>query len=266
MSTVRVSTWDEFVYALRNNGNDDIILDADLNANGWTPSQINVVVNSVDGTGHSISNITYSDNSMNCFNADATCEFKNIKFVNVNVTSTGDYAFFHGRNHRFTFTNCQFQGRFFNFGYRSLTFNQCTFAFEDNLNYMFWSDSNVYCTECYVDFKTQNYNNDFIIASLQTSTMTDCYFKGSIKVNNANGCTSISMYNCVWNVDCYAKTTLTNFKPFYFEPTGISLVNETKLHDMVATAQNNVAYLSDSDISYPDGLTAIPATGFPLVV
>jgi hypothetical protein len=264
MSTVRVSTWDEFLAAVGNAG-DEIILDADLNANGWTPVEIGVSVHSIDGTGHSISNIAYNTN-MNCFYANHPCEFKNVKFLNVNVTSTADTAFFHGRNARFTFTNCQFQGRFYNFGYRSLTFNQCTFAFEDNLNYMFWSDSPIYCTECYIDFKTQNFNNDFIIASIQSSTMTDCYFKGDIKVNNANGCTSITMYNCVWNVDCTAKTTLLNFKPFYFDPSGISLVNSTKIHDMVVKPQTNVAYLSDSEISYPEGLTAIPATGFPLVV
>jgi hypothetical protein len=113
MATIRVSDYTSFIDAVQT-ADADVILDSDLDANGWTPQRINWKCKSVDGGGHAIRNIQHTiSGGYSLFNLtrDAGCTISNVKFLNLVLTPGVPWGanFIFGDN-RVTITNCEFQG------------------------------------------------------------------------------------------------------------------------------------------------------------
>lgn len=262
MSIVHVSTWDEFVANV--NSANDIIIDADLDASGWSSYTLNLGSGTtfIDGQGHEIRNISYS-HSGNLFytNASGSKTFKNINFVNIMGTTTSDNAFFHGYYGTIYITDCKFQGRVFNFAYRAVNCTRCTFAFEPGLAYLFWTSTGTQLwDECYIDFKTQTTNALPPVAGIESTKFKDCYFKGTIRTSS--NMFNATLQNCVINV--FTAPTSSSFAFVSMGSiTSQSLYNADRITGSATiTAQTRLTGLSDSDLKSE---AAVVATGFPLV-
>lgn len=260
MAVIHVSNIDDFVAAVETLGS-EVIVDSDINAQGWTAREIVVWCASISGNGYSISNLQYSAN-INLFSFSSVCTINSLNFINCLCYNRADYAFFHARNNTAIFNDCQFQGLFYNFAYRHVQFNRCTMAFEPGLNFAHWTDTQVAKWDvCYVDFKNQLQNNNFVFAGVAGAQLINCYFQGRLQVGSSDGVISFTPANCVFNVEFYAVSAI-NPPLCYFPLNYVSLYNLDKLQNVTFADRANMIGLSDAALKTP---AAVIATGFPLI-
>lgn len=263
MAVVHVATWDDFVSEIKKASTTEVIVDADLDANNWKSSTIEMWNNSnmtITGNDHTIRNIIYTHNGAVFRAMGSNVTFNKLSFVNVMTTMTADYAFFDAYNQvDLNLVDCKFQGRFYNFGYRRVKATRCTFTFEDGLADFMWTNgSDATLDYCYVDFKTQTANGTNLISGEATNNnaIHNCYFKGTI--NNSGGqFTSRRTYSSVFNL--YINTGANNAR-ITDRAQSICLYNTDRFPN--AVQKDNMVGLSDSDLKNAD---AVIATGFPLV-
>lgn len=260
MAVIHVSNIDDFVAAVETLGS-EVIVDSDINAQGWTAREIVVWCASISGNGYSISNLQYSAN-INLFSFSSVCTINSLNFINCLCYNRADYAFFHARNNTAIFNDCQFQGLFYNFAYRHVQFNRCTMAFEPGLNFAHWTDTQVAKWDvCYVDFKNQLQNNNFVFAGVAGAQLINCYFQGRLQVGSSDGVISFTPVNCIFNVEFYAVSAI-NPPLCYFPLNYVSLYNLDKLQNVTFADRANMIGLSDAALKTP---AAVIATGFPLI-
>jgi hypothetical protein len=113
MATIHVSDYANFIGAVQT-ADADVILDSDLNANGWTSQRINWKCKSVDGGGHAIRNIPHritGGYSLFRITRGGGCTITNTKFLNLVLTPGVPWgaSFIYG-DEKVTITNCEFQG------------------------------------------------------------------------------------------------------------------------------------------------------------
>lgn len=291
MSDIHVSDFASFITAVTTSGA-DVIIDADLDANTWQPVVTNWLCNSVNGQNHAIRNIQHTiSGGYDLFRLTNTngCTISNTKFLNLVLTPGSPWGsdFIYGAAGTNYIKNCEFQGLIKT--QRLLEgkidlISQCTFSCEIgsygtllDLNGISLSVGHqaTVVDECYFDCHSggdSNYYTATIInfSSPTFSVVSNCYFKGYAKSSNANEI-SINgvLHNCVVNIDYTADENITALKignPA-ISLSGVTLYNSTKIDSqLTVTAQQSLVGLSDSELKYPGGLTAIPATGFPLIV
>lgn len=289
MATIRVSDFTSFISAVTTS-NADVVLDSDIDANGWTPQVTNWTCKSVDGGGHAIRNIQHTvSGGYSLFRLTNTtgCTINNVKFLNLVLTPGVPWgsSFIYGYIGTNYVRNCEFQGLMQTHSVLSGAFyniSQCTFSQElSSYGTVINADgvglsnpAREVVSECYFDLNasTGEYNTNNVInfTSPDHSTVSNCYFKGYLKVPSNNTVTVNGViHNCVINVDFTGNSNVTVFKigNTSIELSGVSLYNTTKVDSgLLVTAQENLVGLSDTDLRYPGGLTAIPPTGFPLLV
>lgn len=265
MAIIHVTTADEFLAAL--GAANEVYIDGDIDFNGTTFSQATTVQGvTVHGQGHNLSNIQYAYNGPR-FSASANSYWDEVNFINCLCQNTYDAAFFDGRNGGMHFDKCKFQGKFFNFTYRSVYFTKCSFAFEPGLAWMHWSDgSGGSYEQCYIDLKEQNSHQ-----LTQQVSIKNCYFKGTITGQNAplfNAGYQVFVNNVI-NIEFINSGT---FKINYGgNPETVSIYNATKAAGATITPQDHIVGLPDSDMHVESAADvqrvseAIAATGFPIV-
>lgn len=272
MAVIHVTTAQEFLDAIAHAGNEVYIdNDIDFNATEFT-EQSYVDAVTVHGQGHNLSNIHYAYDGAK-FYAGADSTWDEVNFINCLCQNTADAPFFHGRNGRFTFDKCKFQGKFYNFAYRRTSFTRCAFAFEDGLAWLQWSDGNTASFEqCYFDFTEQSGGHTYITNSVNQTTVKNCYFKGTLKGQTVSPFTvgSNTFINNVINIDF-----VEGGGPFRLhyggDPATVTIYNATKAAGVTITAQTNVIGLPNSDMQATSAADvqrvseAIAATGFPIV-
>lgn len=291
MADIHVSDFASFITAV-STSNANVIIDADLDANTWQPVVTNWLCNSVNGQNHAIRNIQHTiSGGYSLFNLTNTngCTISNAKFLNLVLTPGIPWgsSFINGENGTNYIKNCEFQGlikaqRILK-GKIDLV-SQCTFSCEigsygliidlDGIPSSVGHQITV-VDECYFDCHSGGDNNYYTSSIINFSSPTfsvisNCYFKGYAKSSNANTI-SINgvLHNCVINIDYTANENITtlNIANSAISLSGVSLYNSTKIDSqLTVNAQQSLVGLSDNDIKYPGGLTAIPATGFPLIV
>ena len=260
MAVIHVSNINDFVSAVETIGA-EVIVDSNIDAQSWIAREIVVLCASISGNGYNISNLQYSAN-INLFSFSSVCTINNLNFINCLCYNRADYAFFHARNNTVTFNDCQFQGLFYNFAYRRIQFNRCTMAFESGLNYAHWTDTSVgNWNVCYVDFKNQLQNNNFVFAGVQGAQLINCYFQGRLQVGSSSGVISFTPVNCVFNIE-FSAVSAINPPLCYFSLDYVSLYNVDKLQNVTFADRANMIGLSDTALKTP---AAVIATGFPLI-
>lgn len=291
MATIRVSDFTSFISAVTTS-NADVVLDSDLDANGWTPQVTNWTCKSVDGGNHAIRNIQHTISggyALFRLTNNTGCTISNVKFLNLVLTPGAPWGsdFIYGYAGTNTIKNCEFQGliktqRLLE-GKIDLV-SQCTFSCENGsygtILYLDGVSSSVghdvtVVDECYFDCHSggdSSYFTNTVIdfSSPDFAVVSNCYFKGYLKVPQNDTITIDGViHNCVINVDFTGASTVTSFKigTTAIALSGTSLYNTSKIDSgLLVNAQTNLVGLSDTDLRYPGGLTAIPPTGFPLIV
>ena len=273
MAIIHATTADEFITALRTAGN-EIYIDNDIDFNGYEFTQSTGVSSvTVHGQGHNLSNIQYSYNGARFSQlSGAGSNWDEVNFINCLCQTTYDAAFFDGRNARFTFDKCKFQGKFFNFAYRQVTFNKCAFAFEDGLAYLHWSNgASGEFYQCYFDFKEQLSGHRWITNTSNIDHVENCYFKGKITGQNTH-LFSVGGNTFINNVINIEFVNSGAFKIDYAgAPATVSIYNATKAAGATITPQDNIVGLPNSDMQATSAADvqrvsqAIAATGFPIV-
>lgn len=288
MATIRVSDYTSFINAVKT-ADADVILDSDLDANGWTPQVTNWTCKSLDGGGHAIRNIQHritGGYSLFRLTRDGGCTISNTKFLNLVLTPGAPWgsSFIYGANGTNYIKNCEFQG-LVQVGALiegSAIISQSTFAIEPNsygriLNLAGNASvpQKTIVDECYFDCNSGDgqYSTNTVITFNypNNAIVSNCYFKGKLRVEN-NAWTVIGgiIHNCVVNIDFTPKdSTITtlNIASSNIELSGTTLYNTSKVGEGLTVAEKtDLVGLSDSDLKYPGGLTAIPPTGFPLVI
>lgn len=292
MATIHVSDFTTFINAVKT-ADADVILDADLDANGWSPQVTNWTCQLVDGGNHTIRNIQHTVSggySLFRLTRNGGCTISNVKFLNLLLTPGSPWgsSFINGNNGTNTIKNCEFQGLFKT--QRVLSgkidlISQCTFAAEtgsygtiisvDGVPSSVGHDVTV-VDECYFDCNSGGDNNYYTsnvigFTYADFSVVSNCYFKGQLKVENNNQTTiNGALHNCVVNIEFTPKdntiTTLKIGNPNILL-SGVTLYNTSKVDEsLTVNTQTDLVGLSDTDLKYPGGLTAIPPTGFPLVI
>lgn len=270
MAIIHATTADEFITALGTDGN-EIYIDTDIDFNGYQfTAATNVRAVTVYGQGHNLSNIQYSYNGAR-FYASRPSTWNEVNFVNCLCQNTYDAAFFEGAGQGFTFDKCKFQGKFFNFAYRTNFFTKCAFTLESGLAWLFWSNGTMGSFEqCYFDIKEQN-GHTLMSNSGNASTVKNCYFKGKIDGQNAAlfRIGTNTFVNNVINIE------FTNSGTFEIhnggDPATVSIYNATKAAGATITAQAHVVGLPNSDMQATSAADVervsqvIAATGFPIV-
>lgn len=273
MAIIHVTTAQEFLDALTVTDN-EIYIDSDIDFNGVDLTAATYVRSvTVHGQGHNISNMQYSYNGPRFSQASGSSTWDEVNFINCLCQNTYDAAFFDGRSGRLTFDKCKFQGKFFNFAYRQTTFTRCAFAFEDGLAWLSWSNGVAAdFVQCYFDFTEQSSGRTYITNSVNTSTVKNCYFKGTLKGQTVSPFTvgSNTFVNNVINIDF-----VNGGGPFKLhyggDPATVSIYNTTKAAGVTITPQTNVIGLPNSDMQATSAADvqrvseAIAATGFPIV-
>lgn len=288
MATIRVSDFTSFINAVTT-ADADVIIDNDLDANGWTARRTDWSCKSVNGGGHAIRNIqaTFSDgySPFRLTRGDG-CTISNVKFLNLVLTPGTPWglSFIYGASNSNHIKNCEFQGlmqcqRLIDGGFYEIT--QCTFSQKAGsygrlLEIRPDLDTpNDVISECYFDLNatTGEYFTSSIITfstSLNTAKVSNCYFKGYLKVPTNDTITINGViHNCVINVDFTADSNVNTFKigNTSINLNGVSLYNTTKIaSNLTVASQDDLVGLSDPELKYPGGLTAIPPTGFPLII
>lgn len=266
MAIIHVTTADEFISALGDAN--EVYIDNDIDFNGYQFTAATTVRGvTVHGQGHNLSNIQYAYNGPRFSQATSTSYWDEVNFVNCLCQNTYDAAFFDGRNGGMVFDKCKFQGKFFNFTYRSVYFTKCSFAFEPGLAWMHWSDgSGGSYEQCYIDLKEQNGHQ-----LTQQVSIKNCYFKGTITGQNA------PLFNAGYQVfvNNVINIELINSGTFQINyggnPETVSIYNATKAAGATITPQNHIVGLPDSDMHVESAADvqrvseAIAATGFPIV-
>lgn len=287
MATIRVSDFEGFITAVKT-ADADVVLDADLDANGWTPQVTNWTCKSVDGGGHAIRNIQHTISggySLFRITRNSGCEIKNTKFLNLVLTPGAPWgsSFIYGM-YTVKITNCEFQGLvqtgalIDGTGYIS----QSTFAFESGsygralaLSGKASNPAETFVDECYFDCNSgdgEYFTHTAISFNSPTfAVVSNCYFKGKLKVtDNTNAVIGGIIHNCVVNIEFTPKDSTINTLNIGSSSIGLSgttLYNTSKVDEgLTVTTQTDLVGLSDTDLKYPGGLTAIPPTGFPLVI
>ena len=288
MAAIRVSDFTSFITAVTTS-NADVILDADIDANGWTPQVINWSCKSVDGSNHAIRNIQHTISggyALFRLTNDAGCTISNVKFLNLVLTPGTPWgsSFIYGASGTNYIKNCEFQGlmqtqalidgNFYNI-------SQCTFSQELasygtilKLAGVSGISPREVISECYFDLNAttgEYFTSNVINFSFPNqATVSNCYFKGYLKVPTNNTITIKGIiHNCVINVDFSGATNVDTLKigDTTTSLSGISLYNISKIDsNLSVVSQTDLVGLSDTDLRYPGGLTAIPPTGFPLIV
>ena len=269
MAIIHVTTADEFLAALGDANEIYIDNDIDFNATTFTaPTSVQGVT--VHGQGHNLSNIQYNYNGARFYGA-ANSYWDEVNFINCLCQNTYDAAFFDGRNGRFTFDKCKFQGKFFNFVYRQATFTKCAFAFEPGLAWLAWSSGVATdFVQCYFDLKEQN-GHTLITNSTNVSTVRECYFKGTID-GQTTALFSVGARTFINNVINIEFTNGGTFLLHYGgNPETVSIYNTTKAAGATITPLDYIVGLPDSDMHVESAADvqrvseAIAATGFPIV-
>lgn len=270
MAIIHVTTAQEFLDAIAHAGN-EVYIDNDIDFNDHEFTQQSYVdAVTVHGQGHNLSNIHYSYNGQR-FYAGADSYWDEVNFINCLCQTTADAAFFHGRQGSFNFDKCKFQGKFFNFAYRRVTFTNCAFAFEPGLAWLSWSDGvAAYFEQCYFDLKEQN-GHTLISNSTNVSGVKNCYFKGTItgQTTPLFAVGSQTFVNNVINIEFVDSGTF--LLHYGGNPATVSIYNATKAAGATITALTNIVGLADSDMHVESAADvqrvseAIAATGFPIV-
>jgi hypothetical protein len=268
MAIVHVTTALEFLNALTVNGN-EIYVDNDIDFNGTNLTGVTSVRGvTVHGQGHNISNMQYAYNGPRFSQATNDSYWDEINFVNCLCQNTYDAAFFDGRSGGMHFDKCKFQGKFFNFAYRSVYFTKCAFAFEPGLAWLHWSDGSGGSHEqCYFDLKEQLHGHQLT----QQVSIKNCYFKGTITGQNThlfNAGYQVFVNNVI-NIEF--KNSGTFLINYGGNPETVSIYNATKAAGATITAQSRIVGLPNSDMQATSAADvqrvseAIAATGFPIV-
>lgn len=291
MAEIHVSDFPGFITAVTTS-DADVIIDADLDANTWQPAVTNWLCRSVNGQDHAIRNIQHSiSGGYSLFRLTNTngCTIQNVKFLNLVLTPGEPWgsSFLSGINGTNSIQNCEFQGLFKTQRVLSNKIDlvrRCTFACEIG-SYGLLLELNGTSTsighmetvvdECYFDCHSggdNSYYTDQIILfnSAIFSAVSNCYFKGYAK-KSFDGSISIDgiLHNCVINIDYTADDQITslNICNPNIDLSGVSLYNTSKIdNQLTVQSHTSLVGLSDGNLKYPGGLTAIPATGFPLIV
>lgn len=270
MAIIHVTTAQEFLDAIGTSGN-EIYIDNDIDFNATTFTTPTSVANvTVHGQGHNLSNIQYNYNGSR-FRGDGVSTWDEVNFINCLCQNTYDAAFFDGRSGRFSFDKCKFQGKFFNFAYRQVTFNNCAFAFEPGLAWLSWSNGvSADFVQCYFDLKEQN-GHTLITNSTNVSTVRECYFKGTID-GQTTALFSVGANTFINNVINIEFTNGGTFLLHYGgNPATVSIYNATKAAGATITPLDHIVGLPDSDMHVESAADvqrvseAIAATGFPIV-
>lgn len=288
MATIRVSDFTSFINAVKT-ADADVILDSDLDANGWAPVVTNWSCKSLDGGGHAIRNIQHTISggySLFRLTRDGGCTITNTKFLNLVLTPGAPWgsSFIYGSAGTTTIINCEFQGLVQTGALidGGVIISQSTFALESGsygrvlaLAGNSIAPAKTCVDECYFDCNNgggEYFTNTVISFTYPAlANVSNCYFKGKLKVNS-NAATVIDgvIHNCVVNIEFTPKDSTINtlnIGKSNIELSGTTLYNTTKVDEgLTVTAQTDLVGLSDTDLKYPGGLTAIPPTGFPLVI
>lgn len=289
MATIRVSDFTSFISAVTTS-NADIILDNDIDANGWIPQVTNWTCKSVDGGGHAIRNIQHTISggySLFKLRSDTGCTISNVKFLNLVLTPGVPWgsSFLYGVTGPNYIRNCEFQGLMQTAHLIEGSFDQisqCTFSQElasfGSILYLLGASASDpthdVVSECYFDLNatTGEYftNNVINFTYPAHASVSNCYFKGYLKVSSNNTFTIGGViHNCVINIDFTGNSNVNSLKigDTTINLSGVSLYNTSKIDSSLSViSQNELIGLSDTDLRYPGGLTAIPPTGFPLIV
>lgn len=288
MATIHVSDFISFLGAVKTT-NADVILDADLDAIGWAPQVTNWTCKSLDGDGHVIRNlqhnIPYGYSLFRLTNTNG-CIISNVKFLNLNLIPPNPWgsSFIYGAAGTNYIRNCEFQGSV-KVGALidgTVIISQSIFSFELgsygrilNLAGKNSAPAQAFVDECYFD--CNNGDEEYFTHTAITFTYSDfaivsnCYFKGKLKViSNAAAAIGGIINNCVVNIEFTPKDSTINTLNIGNSNIGLSgttLYNTSKVNgSLTVTTQTDLVGLSDTDLKYPEGLTAIPPTGFPLML
>lgn len=288
MATIHVSDFTSFLGAVKTT-NADVILDADLDAIGWGPQVTNWTCQSVDGGGHVIRNlqhnIPYGYSLFRLTNTNG-CIISNVKFLNLNLIPPNPWgsSFIYGAAGTNYIRNCEFQGSVKTGALidGTVTISQSTFSFELgsygrvlNLAGKDSAPAQTFVNECYFDCNSgdEEYFTHTIISFTYPAfaIVSNCYFKGKLKViSNAAIAIDGVINNCVVNIEFTPKDSTINTLNIGNSNIGLSgttLYNTSKVNgSLTVTTQTDLVGLSDTDLKYPEGLTAIPPTGFPLML
>ena len=158
--------------------------------------------------------------------------------------------------------------------------SQSTFALESdsygrilNLTGKDSSPAQTFIDECYFD--CNNGDREYSTQTAITFTysgfaiVSNCYFKGNLRIDNTSSVIGGIINNCVVNIEFTPKDSTINTLNIGNSNIGLSgttLYNTSKVNGgLTVTTQTDLVGLSDTDLKYPEGLTAIPPTGFPLM-
>lgn len=275
---VHVSTFSALCTALAAGNNEDIYIDADMDATD-TPITAKIVVQScnVYGQGHTIYNITDVESSSTPVfevKANNQCVWQDTNFNNIYITNNGPLlsANYDQTSTSLTVRNCNFQGRFKSLFKRG-TYEKCTIHGEGSL--AIYADNvpaaRVIFQELYVDLNCKVMGGSTRYAGYITNAI-DCFFTGNVDVSGLSGdsgilaATTFTPTNCIFNMNITSNTpkTLKWTNSSTFAPSEICLYNESKLSNVTLSQTHaKMVAMSDSDMK---NATAIAETGFPIVV
>lgn len=266
MAIIHTTTAQEFLTALGDAN--EIYIDNDIDFNGYQLTAATTVRGAtVHGQGHNLSNIQYAYNGPRFSQATGSSYWEEVNFVNCLCQNTYDAAFFDGRNGGMHFDKCKFQGKFFNFTYRSVYFTKCAFAFEPGLAWLHWSDgSGGSYEQCYFDLKEQNGHQLF-----ERIGIKNCYFKGTITGQNTYLFNSLSKEFVTNVINIEFKNSGTFKFSYGGDPETVSIYNATKAAGATIIPQSHIVGLPNSDMQATSAADvqrvseAIAATGFPIV-
>lgn len=291
MSDIHVSNFNDFLTACQTS-NANVIIDADVDANSWIPARKTFMCSSIDGQGHIIRNIHHNISggySLFKLGNDSGCTIKNVKFLNLVLTPGAPWgsSFLSASQGKNIIDSCEFQGIVQTSCLLQGSFHtikKSVFTLEATSRGEFisadgaasYDNRHAVVDECYFTCNNSgnNYKTTTVIAFTypEHALISNCYFRGTIEHSNNSACfTNGILKNCIINVDFSTPNASTINSLILAKPNldidGVTLYNTTKIGDgLTVAAKENLTGLTDSELKYPLGLTAIPQTGFPLLV
>lgn len=269
MSIIHISTLSELITALTS-GDNDIYIDNDIDCNDspFTSSTLCQGCN-VYGQGHTLYNLqTFSNISIFTTVSGKICHWYDTNFDNVYAGSTSIVFSSNHSNgsHEMILENCTIQGRWNSLIGRA-TLKKCAVTGYGRLSAQV-SYGHLYAEYCYFDI-TYTFSMGTYLSYYGTN-IENCYFTGTIDMENATNGTNIISWNnftpvnCVFNMEIKANAA-HSYKWGNALNSTLSLYNSSKIDSNITLSQTSSTFIGLSDTDLKD-VSAVAATGFPIVV